>query len=195
MPALPRHKMTAEEFLAWSEAEPKEAGRFELWDGEVIVKHGAAGDMNAERSQHWAMKAALYRAFFTAVRSSKLDGDVVIGGASVPLPNSRYAEPDLLVYLGAKVPRDTIVVPEPVIICEVLSPATARFDLSLKVDGYFSLPSVQHYIIADPDKPLLIHHARGNGRALQTRIISDASEGLTLDPPSLTLDLTEIFAD
>lgn len=193
MNALPRHKMTVEEFLAWSEAQPKEAGRFELWDGEVIVKHGAAGDMNAERSQHWALKAALYRALYAAFRASKLTGDVVVDGASVPMPNNRYAEPDVLVYLGPKVPRDTIVIPEPVIICEVLSPATARMDLSLKVDGYFSLPSVQHYIIADPDKPLLIHHARGQGTMLQTRIINDASTALKMDPPGLAVDLAEIF--
>ncbi len=32
--------MTADEFLVWAESLPKEAGKFELWDGEVIVKHG-----------------------------------------------------------------------------------------------------------------------------------------------------------
>jgi CHAD domain-containing protein len=39
MIVLPKHKMTADEFLAWAETLPKEAGKFELWDGEVIVKH------------------------------------------------------------------------------------------------------------------------------------------------------------
>ena len=62
MIALPKHKMTADEFLAWAESLPKEAGKFELWDGEVIVKHGPAGQMNAERSQHWEVKGAVYRA-------------------------------------------------------------------------------------------------------------------------------------
>ncbi len=62
MIALPKHKMTADEFLVWAESLPKEAGKFELWDGEVIVKHGPAGQQNAERSQHWEVKGATFAA-------------------------------------------------------------------------------------------------------------------------------------
>ena len=38
--AIPEREMTLDEFLAWSETVPKEAGRFELWDGRVVEKHG-----------------------------------------------------------------------------------------------------------------------------------------------------------
>ena len=34
------------------------------------------------------------------------------------MPGGRLAEPDVLVYLGAKVARDQIIVPNPIIICE-----------------------------------------------------------------------------
>lgn len=190
---MPQRTMTVEEFLVWSQAQPKEAGRFELWDGHIIVKRGAAGEMNAERSQHWRMKARLYRAMYDAFRTAGLQGEVVVDGASVRLPRNRLAEPDVLVYLGPEAPADATVAPDPIIVCEVLSPSTARFDMSLKLDGYFALADLQHYIIADPDTPLLIHHARGAGTTLQTRIISDGSVPLTLDPPGLTLDLTEIL--
>ena len=47
MLSLPKHKMTVDEFLAWSEGLPKEAGRFELRDGEVIEKRGAGRDCPA----------------------------------------------------------------------------------------------------------------------------------------------------
>ena len=157
MTALPQHTMTVEEFLAWSAAQPKEAGRFELWDGLIIEKRGAAGEMNAERSQHWRMKAALYRAAYAALKVSGLEGDVVIDGAGVRLPSNRLVEPDVLVYLGPKVGRDALIVPDPIIVCEVLSPSTAKLDLSLKLDGYFALASIQHYVIADPDKPMGTH--------------------------------------
>jgi Uma2 family endonuclease len=193
MSAHPHQTMTVDEFVAWSQAQPREAGRFELWDGHVVVKHGAAGEMNAERSQHWKMKAAIYRAFYAAFNASGSTGDVVIDGASVRLPSNRLVEPDVLVYLGPELPPDVLVVPDPVIVCEVLSPATAKFDMSLKLEGYFALPSIHHYIIADPDKPLLIVHTRGAGTALQTRIISDNRHPLSLDPPGLRIDLADIF--
>jgi len=194
MSALPKQTMTVDEFLAWSQTQPKEAGRFELWDGQVVVKHGPAGDMNSERSQHWEAKAALYRALFSAIEKSSLEAQVALDGASVRLPNNRLVEPDVLVYLGPKVPRDTLIVPNPIIVCEVLSPATANFDLSAKLDGYAGLESIKHYLICDPDKPLIIHHARGQGDALQTRIISQPDTNLMLDPPGLSLDLTEVLA-
>ena len=50
---------------------------------------------------------------------------------------------------------------------EVASPSTRKIDASLKLTGYFSLPSVQHYLIVDPDGPPVIHHRRqGDGTIL-----------------------------
>ena len=193
MTALPKHAMTVEEFLVWSEAQPKEAGRFELWDGYVIEKRGAAGSMNAERSQHWTMKLELAIALREAIKTSSMEAHVAIDGASVQLPSGRICEPDVLVYLGPKVPRDVLIVPNPVIVCEVLSPSTAKFDLSTKLEGYFALSSVQHYIVGDPDKPLLIHHARAAGMVLQTQITSDRRSKLTLEPPGLVVHLDEVL--
>jgi Uma2 family endonuclease len=193
MTALPKHKMTIDEFLAWSETQPKEAGRFELWDGEIIEKHGAAGTMNAQRSQHWEMKLRLAVAMFKAVEAAGIDANVAGDGASVPMPNNRLAEPDMLVYLGPKVARDALVVPNPIIVCEVLSPGTARFDMSEKLVGYFALESVQHYLIADPDVPHVIHHARGPNATKLTRIISDRNAKLVLDPPGLTVSMDDVL--
>ena len=195
-------QMSADEFLAWAEAQPKEAGRFELIHGRIVEKQGPAGTMNAERSQHWRMKAALYRALHAAMMSAKLQGDVVVDGASVrvpgPAPGGRMFEPDVLVYLGPRVARDTLVVENPIIVAEILSPSTAQLDLADKVDGYFAIPSVQHYLVGDPDTLLLIHHARGpadssGGSALLTRVHRDRAGPLILTPPGLTVTLNEVL--
>jgi Uma2 family endonuclease len=191
MIALPKHKMTADEFLVWAESLPKEAGKFELWDGEVIVKHGAAGQMNAERSQHWETKGATYRALHEAIRRAGLPCHAALDGASVRFADDRLVEPDVLVYCGEKVPRDVLVVPNPLIVVEVLSPSTQTMDLGAKLQGYFALPSLHHYLAIDPDRPLLIHHKRGAGDAIETRIVSGPT--LRLDPPGLDLDLAEVL--
>jgi Uma2 family endonuclease len=191
MIALPKHKMTADEFLAWAEKLPKEAGKFELWDGEVIVKHGPAGQMNAERSQHWEVKGAIYRSLHDAIKRAGVRCFAALDGASVRFADDKLVEPDVLVYRGEKVPRDVLEVPNPLIVVEVLSPSTGSFDLGVKMQGYFALPSVHHYLVVDPDRPLIIHHKRGAGDVFETRIPTIGS--LKLDPPGLDLDLTEVL--
>jgi Uma2 family endonuclease len=194
MTALPKNKMTVPEFLAWSERQPKEAGRFELWDGEIIEKHGAAGTMNAQQLQHWRMKSRLYRALLDAFEIAGLKGEVVIDSATVQLPGGRATEPDVLAYLGPLVARNELIVPSPIIVCEVLSPSTARFDLTTKLQGYFELPSVMHYLVGDPDVPQLIHHWRGLAGSIEKLVISDSMTKLRLDPPGLLVDLGQVLA-
>lgn len=69
-------------------------------------------------------------------------------------------DPDALVYCGPELPDDAIEVPNPVILVEVASPSTRKFDDTAKLSGYFSLASVQHYLIVDPEGPPVIHHHR-----------------------------------
>jgi Uma2 family endonuclease len=192
MITLPKHKMTADEFLAWAEDLPKEAGRFELWDGEVIVKRGPSGFENAERSQHWEVKFAIARALHDAVQRAGLDCHVAVEGPSVRFTYNRIVEPDALVYCGERVPRGVLEVPNPVIVAEVLSPSTERMDKGRKLQGYFSLPSLHHYLVIDPDRARLVHHRRGSGDGIEPRIVTGPR--LWLDPPGLDVDLTEVLA-
>ena len=190
---IPDWRMTIEEFLAWYEAQPKEAGRFELWDGHVVCKQGPAGSMNAERAKHRRIKSLLFVALRDAIRVADIEANVEPDGATVLLPGGQSVEPDALVYVGEPVSDDSITIPNPVIVCEVLSPSTAKTDMSTKLEGYFTLSSIQHYLIADPDKPLIIVHSRGSGNLLSTRLVADPGSHLRLDPPGLDIDLSEIL--
>jgi Uma2 family endonuclease len=72
-----------------------------------------------------------------------------------------------------------------VIVVEVLSPSTHRIDATAKLAGYFRLPSVAHYHIVDPNETMIVHHARGSGDTILTRIVRAGS--IALDPPGLEL--------
>ena len=64
-------------------------------------------------------------------------------------------------------------------------------DTSAKLIGYFKLPSVQHYLIIDPDTGSVAHHSRSaNGSVSASQMKSGA---IRLDPPGLTVDLSEFF--
>ena len=74
----------------------------------------------------------------------------------------------------------------------MISPGSQYIDTGLKLRGYFQVPSVMHYLVIDPERSLLIHHRRGEGDLLTTRIAADGEA--RLDPPGLTLNLSDIFA-
>ena len=101
-------------------------------------------------------------------------------------------EPDALVYCGARLPPDAIEIPNPVVVVEVLSPSTAADDHGVKLDGYFSLGSVNHYLILDPDRRVMIHHKRGRAGAIETRVLREGA--VVLDPPGFEAKVTEFFA-
>jgi Uma2 family endonuclease len=64
-------------------------------------------------------------------------------------------------------------------------------ELRDKLQNYFRVPSVQHYLIADPDTRVVIHHARGHDDVMATRMVSEGC--IPLDPPGLTLALPALF--
>ena len=80
---------------------------------------------------------------------------------------------------------------DPIVVVEVLSPSTAAIDHGRKLSGYFSLPSVEHYLILDPERRVVIHHKRGQGDAIETRVLSEGSA--KLDPPGFAVAVEALF--
>jgi Uma2 family endonuclease len=104
-------------------------------------------------------------------------------------PGSAF-EPDVVVFKG---PMDghEIIVREPLIVVEVLSPSTERRDLTVKLAGYFNVPTIEHYVNADWEARELIHYRR-EGRGIAPPVI--LREGvLHLDPPGIAVALAEVF--
>jgi Uma2 family endonuclease len=176
-----KQKMTVEEFLAWAEGRD---GRWELQDGDIV-------SMSPERSAHWEAKGAVFLALNAAVLRAGAPCRAVPDGATVRITARTAFEPDALVYCGPRLPSGAIEVPDPIIVVEVLSAATAGRDHGVKLKGYFSLPSLMHYLIVDAEGRMLIHHRRGGGDMLETRILN--SGVLRLDPPGLDIQVTELF--
>jgi Uma2 family endonuclease len=189
MTSLPKHKMVADEFLTWAEDQPNEAGRFELWDGEVVVRDGPGGF--EERARHWSAKGAMYRALCDAMERARQPYLAAVDGPTVRLSASKMSRPDVVVYCGRGVEPSAQEVPDPIIVVEVLSPSTAKRDHGVKLTGYFTLPSLAHYLIVDPERQVLIHHRRSAANATETEIVTGPR--VRLDPPGLLVDLTKVL--
>jgi Uma2 family endonuclease len=181
MTALTKPRMTVDEFLAWAMTQP---GRYELHRGEVYV-------MSPENAGHADIKAATYMALLASIRVRQLPCHVLPDGMTVRIDETTAYEPDALVYCGEKVLRTAVEVASPMILVEVLSPSTRSVDLSVKLAAYFRLPSVAHYLIVDPAQPLIIHHSRGEGDIILTRVVTEGS--ITLEPPGIELRVADIY--
>jgi Uma2 family endonuclease len=181
MTALPKHKMTVDEYLAWAEGQE---GRFELYAGTVYA-------MSPERARHGEIKFNVQAALLAGIRRAGLPCHMLPDGMTVRIDDTTAHEPDALVYCGLKLQASALEVPNPIVVVEVLSPSTRRIDASLKLAGYFRVPSVAHYLIVDPDQPLIIRHARGNGDKILTSIVREGR--ITLDPPGFDLALGDIY--
>ena len=181
MSTATQRKMTVDEFLVWAEGRE---GRWELLNG-VPYR------MAPERTGHFEVKYAVQTALLRAIRKAGLPCHMLGDGLGVRISQHVLYEPDALVYCGAKLPRSLIEVPNPVILVEVVSPSTRKFDDTVKLTGYFSLPSVHHYLIVDPDGPPVIHHSRqADGTILKLTV----HEGtLTLTPPGIEVGVAEMF--
>lgn len=171
--------MTVQEYLAWADSQAERL-RTELINGQIVA-------VSPERIAHNRIKLRVCRALDQAMSAAALDGEVLIDGITVPIDDHTAYEPDALVYLGARLPGHQLSAPAPVIVVEVLSPTTAHHDTSAKLIGYFKLPSVRHYLVIDPEARAITHYARGELPVILT-------EGaLTLDPPGLSLQVTDLL--
>lgn len=181
MNVLTKPRMNVDEFLAWAVGRP---GRWELFHGEIAK-------MSPETVDHADIQGAVYLALRNAIRQARLPCHALPDGVIVRIDETTAYEPDAQVYCGERVKGTALEVPNPVIIVEVLSPSTQRIDVTQKLTGYFRLPSVAHYLIVDPTQPSVIHHSRGEGDTILTRIVTEGV--ILLDPPGLELALRDIY--
>lgn len=174
---------TADEFIAWALEQPE--GRFELDNGTVVATA-------PERIGHGRAKNRTLRAFETAIAARGLGCEAHPDGATVRIDDRTVYEPDALVRCGPPLPEDAIEVADPIIVVEVVSPSSRGIDRGAKLAGYFSLPSVRHYLIVDTDRRVVIHNHRNAEGRIEVRILRDGP--LSLDPPGLTIEVRDIFA-
>src|SRR4051812_29987692 len=135
MTALRQNRMTTDQFYAWARNRPE---RWELLDGEAVL-------MSPERVVHVQTKYGVARAFDGAIAKAGLPCHMLLDGVAVEIDARNSYQPDVLVYCGEPAAPDALVVRNPMIVVEVLSPSNALKDLRDKLQGYFRVPSIRHY--------------------------------------------------
>ena len=171
-------RLTREEFHRWAEGQTQ---RYERVGGEPIA-------MSPERIQHVRIKSRVWAALDRAVREGGLDCEALGDGVTIEVDEDTDYEPDALVNCGPRLPPDATAATNPVIVVEVLSPSTEKYDRSDK-QRIYARYGVGHVWHVNPITRLLEVYVRQDKAWLQAHVFKDLD--LVSAPPfeSLSFNL------
>jgi Uma2 family endonuclease len=174
---LPR--LSPEAYLSY---EQESECRHELVDGYLYAMTGAS-------DRHEEISANLLAAIHGHLRS----GDCRVYGANLKLRvGDDFFYPDLFVRCSRE-RGDPYFKTDPVLIIEVLSPNTQRYDRGDKRLAYQTIPSLLEYVLVAQDSPL-IEVAGRTANGWETRRYDMPDARLELHAIGLELPLAEIYA-
>ncbi len=169
-----RKPMTQREFFDWAEAQDT---RHEF-DGvqPVAMTGGTLG--------HSLLIGNIYRQLAnrlagTGCRPLGPDAGVATVGDTVRYPDA--------VVTCTKFGREDRVVPNPVVVFEVISPTSIRIDRIVKLHEYQAVPTIRRYVIVEPDTVAVTVLSRDHeGEAFRA---AGLAEGATLHLPEVGIEI------
>ncbi|MBU2582183.1 MAG: Uma2 family endonuclease [Alphaproteobacteria bacterium] len=135
-------KLRKPEFLRW--VQEQTGGRYELKAGSVIMQAGTTRG-------HWR----IYSRFIVEIQKQLDSMKWEVGGTDLAVEigeTVRY--PDVLVEAAGRDGR-ALSTTEPSLLVEVLSPSSVGTDMTEKPAEYASIPSLEAYIVASQDEPIV----------------------------------------
>jgi Uma2 family endonuclease len=154
--------------------------RYELIDGRVVA-------MNPPTAPHALLLTSLGAALLARVSSACR---VYTGGGARNLADDwTFRVPDIAVSCT---PSRKGWVEAPILVCEILSPSTARLDVTTKLDFYRSLPSIREILVVRTVKRHVTLWRRSDPQWIVEDFIGSALVPLEATTSPLSLD--ELYA-
>jgi Uma2 family endonuclease len=169
---------SVDEFLEWERTQEE---RYEYHDGLIRMMVGGTADHNII-----ALKIA-----------STLQSGLRGGPCRAFMENMKVVSAGLAMYPDVvatctEVPRKGDVVPEPVMVVEVLSRSTEGADRGEKWDAYRRIPGLAQYVLVSQHKVQVEVFTR-RGDRWDYAVITDPRASVTFEPFRIDLALTEIY--
>jgi len=174
-----RRRMTLAEFLEWDDGTET---RYELIDGIVYA-------MTSPAEAHGTIAGALG----SLIRDQLKRPCRVVHHGAIALPASRDTcyEAEIAVTCTPH-ERGRRVVVDPILLVEILSPSTARYDQGIKLADYMSLPSVQEIMLIASEVRRAVVYRRDGDRWSVFNYIGQAT--LELASVEARIELAEVYA-
>ncbi len=175
-----RKPMTQEEFFVWAEAQD---GRYEFDGFQPVAMTG--GTMNHGIIADNIRAELRQRLRGGKCRSVSPDG----GGVQTTGARTRCPEATITCSPSAGSAR---VIPDPVVVFEVVSQSTRRIDQVLKVREYHTVPSIKRYVLVEQTGVALTVHARQNDEPWTTTVIG-GGDVLTIPEVGIEVPVAAIY--
>ena len=169
-----RKAMTRQEFFDWAEVQDE---RYEF-DGfqPVAMTGGSLGHSSIIGNINFELRSRLRG---KTCKPLGPDAGVATVGDTV-----RY--PDAVVTCTKFDPRDRVV-PNPVVVFEVISPTSGRIDRVVKLREYAAVPTIRRYVIVESDTMAVTVQSRdGENEPFRT---AGLTEGDILDLPEIGIEI------
>jgi Uma2 family endonuclease len=178
MSIISRRPMSLSEFLAWEERQE------ERWEFDGTQPVAMTGGTNRHATICSNLRALLYIALRgKPCRSKGPDLKIEVAG--------RIRYPDAFVHCNATGPS-VQVIPDPVVVFEVLSPSTSRIDRIVKLREYQATDTIQRYVILEQDSVAAMVFAREGG--IWTGRALTNGEILAMPEIDIEIALADIYA-
>lgn len=152
-------RITVEEYFAILEASPT---KLDFIDGRIIdpwaMEEGSPEAMAGGRLRHSLVASNMNRALGPAADAR---GCIVLTSDTQVQVDEQgnYCFPDLTVACG-DFDDEALMLDDPVVVVEVLSPSTQSHDRGAKFDRYLRLPSVEEIVFVFQEKPCVERYQR-----------------------------------
>ncbi len=162
---------------------------YKLWEGRWELIHGIPYAMTPAPSiQHQAVSARIDRMLQEALDES--DDCQALLPVDWKIAEDTVVQPDNLVVCGEV--GQTHLTKTPVLIFEVLSPATASKDTHTKFSLY-EKEGVRHYVIVDPDERVAKTYSLREGRLIKQLDATKDNWRFDLGPCTIQFDFSRIW--
>ena len=184
MASSPVTKVTEAEYLALDRAAEV---RSEFLDGEMWAMSGGSWRHASLQANIIGELSAGLRGGNCRVFTSDLRVRVV--------PGRMYAYPDVTIVFGKPIVADDRqdILLNPVVVFEVLSPSTEKYDRGIKLQRYLAIESLKDYVLVDQDKARVEQYARGSAGAWTFRAYERLDDQPKLESVDASLPLARIY--
>ncbi|HEY86366.1 MAG TPA: Uma2 family endonuclease [Chloroflexi bacterium] len=175
---------TTQEYLAIEEEAKRKS---EYYDGEIVALAGAS-------LNHNRIAGNIHTALNNSVGGKPCES--FIGDVKVWIEERNFfTYPDVMVVCGetkfVESRSDTITNPK--IIIEVLSESTERYDRSAKFHAYWTLDTLEEYILVDQYRLRVEYFRRTSAKEWALRVLTNIEDVLDLTSVGVEITLSSIY--
>ena len=175
-----RKPMTREEFFLWAEVQE---GRYEFDGFQPVAMTGGTNNhglivVNIISELRSSLKGKTCRVL-----------PAESGGIATSGENTRY--PDASVTCSPVQGQDRLI-PNPVVVFEVVSESNARTDRFTKMREYHEVPSIKRYVLVEQATPVIVSYAREGNEPWAATSLS-IGDMLTMPEIDIEIPVSDIF--